>query len=75
VPERSCRVPVAAAQLAQGGGLLVGELGGALEQHPPGALERARGVLVGQLAQLVPGGSADGVQGICDDLDGVERVA
>src|SRR5664279_2347238 len=56
----------AAAELAQGGRLVVGEVLGSFEQAPPGALELLRRRLVGQSAQLVPGCPADHVQGIGD---------
>ena len=53
------------------GGLLVGELGGRLEQCPAGVLEAFGGVVVAEGAQLVPVGSADFVQRLVGELDHV----
>src|SRR6266511_3053575 len=62
-----------AAQLAQGGGLGVGQTLGALEQHPAGAFELL-GLVRVHSAQLVPDLSADLVERVAGGGDDVERV-
>src|SRR6266511_1383820 len=62
-----------AAQLAQGGGLGVGQTLGALEQHPAGAFELL-GLVRVHSAQLVPDLSADLIERVAGEGDDVERV-
>src|SRR6266542_3899689 len=67
-----CRTAVAA-QLAQGGGLGVGQALGSLEQHPAGAFERL-GLVRVHRAEPVPDLSADLIERVGGKLDDVKRV-
>jgi hypothetical protein len=64
----------AAAQLAQGRRLLVGEVFGAFEQRPAGAFELLGRALVGQLPQLVPGVAPNLIERVAGPGDDVERI-
>ena len=62
------QVPASALQLAQRRGLVIGQVGGVLEQRPPGTFEAAGGILVGQLSQVLPDLPADLLEGGRDRL-------
>jgi hypothetical protein len=67
-------LPAARLDLGERGGLLVGEIGGVLEQRPAVVLELEGRALLAGLAQIVPVRAADLVQRLGRELDDVVVV-
>ena len=61
-------------QLAQGDRLIVGQVTGVLQQAPPRPFEASGGVLIGELAQVLPDRSSDLFEGLGPRLDDVKWI-
>jgi len=68
------QVPAAALQLAQGGGLVAGQVTGVLQQRPARPCEALGGLLVRKPSQVLPDRPADLVKGLGGELDDVQGV-